>query len=339
MAKAKLTKYSGDWAGLTENPIYQMSASGLPIDTTTWDDALPAGKTAKAISLDTVYTEPVFGGPDFSMDVTIRFLGEFTNKGGTLRGPIKYVKIFKDGELAASIKTDDLIKMPAVFGETNSGIIWDTIALGGFRGNLSANDDWFDASSGHDIIRGRGGNDTIRGWDGNDKLYGDAGNDWLVGYNGNDRLFGGNGDDDLQGLAGNDVIDGGRGNDIFRSEDTLGKDVWTGGGGADRFEIGYYSDGNHGARVTDFRKRAGDTVDLSGDDSFIFNTYSEIRYIGDAAFSGEAWVYEVRMQNGIVEINNDPDIEADFGIKLVGQDSFGLADTSWLILPEGMVFV
>lgn len=338
MAKAKLIKYVGGWASLRDNPIYEMSEGRLPIDASTWSDALPSGKHAHVITLDTVYSEPVYGHDDFTMTVSIRFIGDFTDRAVGWKGPIEYVKIFKDGALAATIKTDDKINFHAIDGETNSGIIWDKIALGGLKGQLSADNNWFNASSGNDVIHAGRGIDMVRGWDGNDRLFGDGGNDTLLGYNGNDRLYGGNGDDDMKGLAGDDRLFGGPGRDIFREEDTLGLDKWTGGKGADTFEIGYFDNGRYGATVTDFRPHGGDKVDLRSDDAFFFFEFDSVRYIGDAAFSGETGVYEVRMNNGIVEVDNNHDGDADLGIKLAGHDSFHVHNTNWLILPDGFDF-
>lgn len=338
MAKAKLVNYAGDWGYLRANPIHQLSSSRLPIDATTWTDAEPGGSSARAFTLKTTYTEPVFGEDDFTMDVDIKFVGTFKEVDGDWSGRIRQVRIYDDGDLAAVIKTKGKLDLSDVYGETYSGVIWDKAALGGLKGALSGHDDYFKASNANDKIFAGAGNDSVFGYDGNDKLFGQGGNDTLVGYDGDDMLNGGGGDDDLKGLAGDDTLKGGRGADIFRSEDTLGRDTWTGGGGADTFEVGYFDDGRFGATVTDFSLRQGDKVSLQSDSAFFFFEFDEIRYIGNAAFSGEAGDYEIRMENGIVEIDNNGDGVADLGLKLEGHDSFDVGDTSWLLLPDGFDF-
>lgn len=80
-------------------------------------------------------------------------------------------------------------------------------------------------------------------------------------------------------------------------------------------------------------------MDLCGDDSFIFNTYSEIRHIGDQDFSGDAGVYDARMESGLVSVDNNSDGLADREIMLGGLDSFGILSQNWLKLPDGLDFV
>ncbi|MDX2483615.1 MAG: hypothetical protein QNK42_08130 [Pseudodonghicola sp.] len=337
MAKAKLLHYAGDWAGLMENPVHQMTSNRLPIDATTWSDADPGGKKASTFTLETIYTEPVYGSDDFMMSVDITFTGNFSKTAYGWKGKIEQTEIFKDGDLAATIVSKGKVNLADFYGQTYSGVIWDELALNGLKGALSNDSNYFLASSGNDVIFAGNGHDHVAGYDGNDKLFGQGGNDWLVGFNGDDKLFGGNGRDDLKGLAGDDILVGGRGNDIFRSEDTLGSDTWTGGAGRDKFEVGYFDEGRFGATVTDFDRKQGDKVDLTSDQAFFFFEFDEIRYIRDAAFSGEAGDYEVRMQNGIVEVDNNGDGKADLGIMLEGMDSFG-GKLNWLILPDGFDF-
>ncbi|MDF1716076.1 MAG: hypothetical protein P1U75_05310 [Antarcticimicrobium sp.] len=338
MARAKLINYTAGGTSLTENPIHQVTSSRLPIDATTWSDADPGGKKASKFTLETIYTEPVYGEDDFEMAVDITFTGSFKKTAAGWKGKIEHTDIFKDGELAATVVSNGKVNLSDFYGQTYSGVIWDELALNGLKGSLSKADNYFNASSGNDVIKAGAGHDRVGGYDGNDKLFGQAGHDWLVGFNGDDKLFGGNGNDDLQGLAGDDVIFGGRGRDVFRAEDALGTDTWTGGAGKDKFEVGYFDEGRFGATVTDFDRKGGDKVDLTSDQAFFFFEFDEIRYIRDAAFSGEAGDYEVRMENGIVEIDNDGDGEADLGIKLEGMDTFG-GKTNWLVLPDGFDFV
>ena len=338
MAKARLLNYAGDWTYLRENPIHQLTTSRLPIDADTWAEAEPRGDKARKITLHTEYTEPVYGEDDFEMSVDIRFVGRFEKSGGDWSGAIRRVHIFDDGDLAATIRVRGNVDLDEVHGETYSGVIWNTLAMDGFRGALSHDHDYFRASSGDDVIRGRRGADTISGYDGNDKLIGKLGHDTLLGFNGDDRLIGNRGRDDLNGLAGDDILKGGRGRDTFRGEMSLGQDTWTGGGGRDLFEVGYFDEGRFGATVTDFKLRQRDKVDLRSDSAFHFYEIDEIRYIGDAEFTGEDGDYEIRMENGIVEIDNNGDGEADLGIELEGHDSFAVGRTGWLVLPDGFDF-
>jgi len=337
MAKAKLLNYTAGGGAGGENPIHQVTSNRLPIDDTTWSDAEPGGKKTTTFTLETIYTEPVYGADDFEMSVDITFTGTFRKTVYGWAGRIQQTDIFKDGDLAATIVSKGKVNLADFYGQTYSGVIWDELALNGLKGALSKADNFFSASSGDDVIFAGRGIDHVSGYDGNDKLFGQGGHDWLVGFNGDDKLFGGNGNDDLAGLAGDDILFGGRGRDVFRSEDTLGTDTWTGGGGKDKFEVGYFDEGRFGATVTDFNRKVGDKVDLTSDQAFFFSEFDEIRYIRSAAFSGEKGVYEVRMENGIVEIDNDGDGKAELGIKLEGMETFG-GKPNWLVLPDGFDF-
>ena len=94
-------------------------------------------------------------------------------------------------------------------------------------------------------------------------IVGAFGNDILRGLNGNDILFGNGGSDTLYGGAGDDVLAG----DISLQSDNIGRDVMTGGEGADRF----YFDADTYAPLTpggfdlimDYSAAEGDTIDLS----------------------------------------------------------------------------
>jgi Ca2+-binding RTX toxin-like protein len=112
-------------------------------------------------------------------------------------------------------------------------------------------------------------------------IVGNASNNYLSGGAGNDSLFGGDGNDYLNGDAGNDKLNGGNGNDIltgFQFSSYGEKDILAGGGGADKFvlgyssyndewttEVGYYGDGGNGyATILDFKYSEGDKVQLAG---------------------------------------------------------------------------
>lgn len=338
MAKSKLAFYEGGWAYLRENPVYLLANSRLPIDAATWAKALPASGTASKIALDTTYTEAVIGGPDFTLDVRIELIGNFADNGGW-GGAVRKLKVFADGNLACVVQVNGLADLADIVGLTFSGAIWNGLMPNGLRGDLGPGNDWFDVSSGDDIVFGGKGMDVLRGGPGDDRLVGGGGRDFLRGDNGNDTLRGGAGADTLYGLAGDDVLLGGGGRDVFHTEDTLGRDTWTGGAGGDRFEIGYFAAGRYGATVTDFSRAEYDKVDLSSDPAFFFFTFTEIRYVGDAGFSATAGVYEVRMDGGIVEVDNNGDGVADLGLELAGHYSFGTGNTNWLILPDGFDFV
>lgn len=123
-------------------------------------------------------------------------------------------------------------------------------------------DDYIDASNGHDIVTGGDGADQIFGGMGNDHLYGQSSNggpdggDYIDGGTGGDYIQGNAGDDLLDGNHGSDRIFGGQGNDQIDGRfdnDTingnLGNDRITGGGGNDSVRGGQGDDlilGNEG---------------------------------------------------------------------------------------------
>ncbi len=107
-------------------------------------------------------------------------------------------------------------------------------------------DDEIYAGEGDDIVYGGAGDDLIDGGSGDDELFGDDGDDKLFGESGNDELVGGAGDDELTGGEDADVLDGGSGNDLFLATISDGNDHYSGGLGADTYDI---SDTNADALV------------------------------------------------------------------------------------------
>jgi Bacterial Ig-like domain/Cadherin-like domain/Bacterial Ig domain/RTX calcium-binding nonapeptide repeat (4 copies) len=151
-----------------------------------------------------------------------------------------------------------------------------------------------------------------------------------TGTSGNDVLGGSTGSDLLDGLAGKDVIYGGQGNDTLVGGS--GADTLTGGLGADNFKFTALGDLGLGATardmVVDFKAGEGDKIDLASIDA-------NLTLNGDQAFS---WVNnfsiaagEVRFAadgqgNGVLSLNTDADLDAEFEILLTGVTSLTAAD-------------
>jgi Ca2+-binding RTX toxin-like protein len=98
-----------------------------------------------------------------------------------------------------------------------------------------------------DIV-GDGTSQSLYGTSGADTIQGLGGDDWLYGFDGNDVLEGGGDNDVLQGGFGLDQHYGGDGNDTFyvinQGEAEAGE-IYDGGAGTDRFEVGYYAANSH----------------------------------------------------------------------------------------------
>jgi Ca2+-binding RTX toxin-like protein len=339
MARSVLSKFAYS-DGLTPDVLYHMVNNNLTLDAAVWGAALPASGLTSAVKLETVYTTPVYAQPDFSMDVAITFRGSFEQVGGVWGGSVNKVVFRKDGAVVGELKVKSGVDFSEIANQSASGAIWDSLTSTGLKATLSSGSDYYVATSdGPDIIDGGAGHDWIFGYGGNDRLIGGSGYDTLMGLNGDDVLIGGRGNDTLNGGAGTDRAFGGRGRDTFVEDADNSNDFWRGGQGADFFEISSTQWTGKIVTVTDFNRAEGDKVDLRSDDSFIFNSYSEIRYIGAADFSGDAGVYEVRMSNGVVSVDNNSDGVADMQIMLDGLDSFGTKLQNWLKLPDGLDFV
>ena len=150
-----------------------------------------------------------------------------------------------------------------------------------------------------------------------------------TGTAGNDVLGGSTGNDLLGGLAGKDVIYGGRGNDTLLGG--AGSDRLTGGAGNDRFKFAALADLGLSATardvITDF-KRGADKIDLSAIDT-------NSTKAGDQAFSwvksftataGQARFAADGKGNGIVYLNTDKDIAAEYEIMLTGVTTLAATD-------------
>lgn len=144
----------------------------------------------------------------------------------------------------------------------------DTIKAGG--GNDTV---W--GGNGNDLLHGEAGNDKMYGDAGNDTVYGGSGSDWILVDSGSDRVYGEDGNDHIRVIGGgSQTVDGGAGNDyVWAKTDTAATRTYTGGSGADFFEIStetYGSlGGSHGIKplgkviLTDFNPSQGDVLSLS----------------------------------------------------------------------------
>lgn len=324
---------------LMENPFYLMSRNRLSISEQDWQEGLPTGRSGNRVSIETTVFVPseTLNEPDVETPVRLEFIGRFSSAGGGWSGGIKKLQFYFDDVQVGTLRLGRHLDISEIVNVTDPHSIWQALSLDGFKGALTAEDDYFSASEGADRLRGGAGGDTILANGGDDRVLGNNGSDYLYGGRGNDRLVGGSGNDTLDGGDGDDVLIGGSGDDHFREEQSAGQDTWTGGAGADRFEISRAGGVGAAATVTDFSREEGDQIDLSGDDAFRERSFDEFIFIGTRAFTETEDRYEIRMENGVVEVDSDWDGEADQSIVLTGHDSFsGVLD--WLILPEGFEF-
>ncbi|TNC70946.1 beta strand repeat-containing protein [Rubellimicrobium roseum] len=163
------------------------------------------------------------------------------------------------------------------------------------------------SSSKAETFSGGTGNDEIRGFNGSDDLIGNAGNDILKGdagqtdvaqsAPGNDELYGGAGDDQLFGEAGDDLLQGGAGNDTLN-----------GGDGADTFLFMDFTDMGADSATTDTitKFEAGiDKIDLLW--------LGSLTWV-DALSEGD--VDQVTFADGMIQIDNDDDLDAEYVINI-----------------------
>ena len=160
-----------------------------------------------------------------------------------------------------------------------------------------------------DKANGGLGNDVLDGKRGSDTLNGGKGNDELIGGQGADALIGGNGKDKLLGGGGKDMLTGGR------SADTL-----SGGKGGDMFVFASAKDANKD-RITDFKSKQGDAMDVSGIDAISGNGTKQddtFTFIGDADFSNTAGElrYSKQKSQTLIQGDVDGDGRADFAVRL-----------------------
>lgn len=144
----------------------------------------------------------------------------------------------------------------------------DTIKAGGGSDTVWGGD-------GNDLLYGEAGNDKMYGDAGNDTVYGGSGNDWILVDSGSDRVYGEDGSDHIRVIGGgSQTVDGGAGNDyVWAKTSTAATRTYTGGSGADFFEISTETYGNlgggHGIKplgkviLTDFNPSQGDVLSLA----------------------------------------------------------------------------
>lgn len=187
--------------------------------------------------------------------------------------------------------------------DTLRGLGGSDLLVGGAADEVifgDAGHDTLSGGAGADRLDGGEGNDLLVGGTGDDALMGGAGADTLFGDDGADRLAGGDGNDRLVSSAGPDTLEGGAGNDLFVFSSVLGfSDILS-------FDGGWIVD-----------LAAGDRIDLSALEGF--------RYIGDAAFSGDAG--EIRLLGVSLQIDSDGDSIADRALN-VGGAYDGLTETT-----------
>jgi Ca2+-binding RTX toxin-like protein len=191
------------------------------------------------------------------------------------------------------------------------------MAVGGLTGTGNELDNRIVGSSGNDRLLGMNGDDLIQGASGDDQIFGGNGDDDLRGDGGNDQLDGGAGIDKLSGGDGSDVLSGGTGNDIL--DGGSGSDTMTGGSGADVFKFRSADLGpEFFDTITDFA-RGTDKIDLRGIDARVSTSADDaFRFIGSAAFSGQAGELHWSAASGGITVSGDIDGDkiADFSIFL-----------------------
>lgn len=137
------------------------------------------------------------------------------------------------GSDAVRAQGDDL---RIAFSDGNDLLMESAQTAHGVHALMGKGDDTAYGTDGDDKLLGGRGEDSLTGGAGNDRIVGGAGADTLYGGDGNDRLLGKGNDDIMFGDAGNDRLLGGRGRDVLiAGEGDTGRDVISGGGGADAF--------------------------------------------------------------------------------------------------------
>lgn len=307
-------------------------------DADDWSQALPGRAVTKAITVTTDFSYQIHNQPDYVAEVGYRFFGDFSKSAGQWSGTVTRVQIMRDGDVFGTIQINSGVDIGRIVNVAGSGLIWNELTQTGLRGTFTNVTDYFNGSVGDDILNLGAGNDQVNASKGNDIVRGGAGHDMIDGYDGDDRLFGGAGNDRLIGNGGNDRLFGQRGNDTFET-DGQGSNIWTGGPGADRFQPAYLKwDKTSTSTVTDFNMRQGDKLDLTEFTALTFFQVDELRYIGKRAFSGTDGVMEIRMENGLVTIDENGDGVADAGLMLEGLTTISPRQTDWIALPDGWDF-
>lgn len=137
-------------------------------------------------------------------------------------------------------------------------------------------------------------------------------------YGGIENVNGGNGDDTIIGTSADNVLNG-----------WFGKDVLTGGGGADRFVFSAAAATAAADRITDFSQAQHDVIDLSQIDANIELAGDQaFTLIGSGPFTGQAGELRYDAGGGHTLIAGDinGNGSADFYIRLVGTIGLTAAD-------------
>lgn len=151
----------------------------------------------------------------------------------------------------------------------------------------------------------------------------------IFGTKNTDRLIAGDGADKVAGAAGNDILVGGGGDDTLIGGQ--GSDRLTGGAGRDLFDFNALSELGFGIAgrdvIVDFSNSDGDGIDLStidangsikGDQAFSwvdnFTAAGQVRFAVDGQGSG------------VLYLNTDKDMDAEYEILLTGVATLAAAD-------------
>lgn len=181
--------------------------------------------------------------------------------------------------------------------------------------DVTSGDDLLFAGRQDDVIDGRGGNDKIRGGGGHDRLYGHTGDDLLFGDHGSDFIKGQDGDDKLLGGYGQDVLIGGDGADHF---------VFTAPG-----EIGGTAKNSRMDRIADFNSGEGDRISLYRMDAdWRTAGNQEFTWRGTEGFTGNGGELRTTTSGNktLVLGDSNGDGTADFTLELTGLITLDASD-------------
>jgi Ca2+-binding RTX toxin-like protein len=208
---------------------------------------------------------------------------------------------------------------------------------------------------GGDTLTGNGGTNVLHGWGGDDLLRGGAGADTLEGGVGTDLASyynsatavtvdlaagtGSGGDaqgdilvsiENINGSNFNDTMTGNGGANALRG--LAGRDMLTGGSGADRFVYAATSESAVGANrdvITDFSQTQGDRIDLSAIDANAGASGNQaFTFIGTGLYTGVAGQLRYAVGGGQTVIAGDVngDGTSDFHIALTGSIALAAGD-------------